>query len=204
MAESLPGQWLLGLCLILVLSGGAGIILSLAALIRPTRDLALTSFIARVIIVASIGLIAFSTVFPLYTYIEIQAGYLFSLVLSPAGPEAWQALGSEEEWLIYQRDGERIVHELFIRAMIPPLLRQPCYGSELGLCQIADQALGHLLSWKSYMIRVLVPSWSVVVGSGLVWYYTRKERPKLFKALLVSLGASLLFFAIFSMRGYLL
>jgi hypothetical protein len=204
MAESLPGQWLLGLCLILVLSGGAGIILSLAALIRPTRDLALTSFIARVIVVASIGLIAFSTVFPLYTYIEIQAGYLFSLVLSPAGPEAWQALDSEEEWLIYERDGERIVHELVIRAMIPPLLRQPCYGSELGLCQIADQALGHLLSWKSYMIRVLVPSWSVVVGSGLVWYYTRKERPKLFKALLVSLGASLLFFAIFSMRGYLL
>ena len=199
MTENLLGQWLLGLCLILVLSGGTGIILSLAALIRPIRDLALRSFTARVIVIAGIGLISFSTVFPLYTHFEVWAGYLFSVVPLPSVPEAREALDSEEEWLIYERDGERIVHELFIRAMIPPPLRQPCYGSEISLCQVADKALGHLLSWKRYLFRVLFSSCSVVIGSSLAWYYTRKERPKLFKALLVSLGVSLLFFSIFLM-----
>lgn len=201
MAEDLLGQWLLGLCLIFVLFGGSGIILSLAALLRPIRALALRRFIARVIIIAGIGLISFGTVFLLVTYIEVQAGYLFSLVLSPAGPEAQQALDSEEEWLIYERNGERIVRELHIRAMIPPPLRQPCYESDIRLCQVADKALGHLLSWKRYLFRVMVASWSVVIGSSLAWYYTRKQKPKLFKALLVGLGASLLFSLILLMMS---
>jgi hypothetical protein len=196
MTGNLLGQWLLGLGFIFVLCGGSGIILSLAALIRPVRALALRSFIARVIIIASIGLISFGTVFPLVTYSNVLIVYWSSLLPSGAGPEAQQALDSEEELLIYERNSERIIRELYIRAMIPPPLRQPCYESDISLCQVADKVLGHLLSWETYLRMVMLSSWSVVIGSSLAWYYTRKQKPKLFKALLVGLGAVLLFFLI--------
>ena len=72
-----------------------------------------------------------------------------------------------------------LIRELWLRRLVPPLLRRACYAGEETICRLADAVVAYMPeAWTgiAYLEEVgtaLVPALSTTV---LAWLWTRKRR----------------------------
>jgi hypothetical protein len=145
-----------------------GALASLVVLIPPIRKLGRRSRIARAAEVVVIGVVSFAISFGLFTRLGAEVAYIFSTIGTPP----WQE--------VYDPLRPAIVEELWMRELVPPPWRQPCYTSDTVVCQRADwatpggEASG---SWGAYLRGIGIYLVSSLAGGSLSWVFTRK-RPR--------------------------
>ncbi len=152
-----------------------GVFISLPALLRPVRRLCRRNLAARSAVLCGLGLVSFVLGFGGLTRLEAQATYSFGdmTVVDTYGPgESYVTYPLEE----YER---AIVRELSARLLLPPLLRQRCYTSEVRVCTEADKlvhATSEQWGWSSDLADVGLGSVSAVVTIILAWLSMRRSK----------------------------
>lgn len=145
-----------------------GALVSLVVLIPPIRKLGRRSSAARTAEVVIVGVVSLAVSFGLFTRLGAEVAYIFSTI----GPPAWEEVEDALK--------PAIVEELWMRALMPPPLVQPCYTTDTAVCQRADWAtLGGEVSgdWGVYLMSVGVCLVSLVTGGSLASVFTRHRRP---------------------------
>ena len=143
-----------------------GALVSLPVLIPPIRKLGQQSTTARVAEIVIIGLVSLAISFGLYTWLNAQVTYIFSTVGIPPWSQVEDPLAPA------------IVKELWIRRLVPPPLQQPCYTTDMAVCQRADWAPGDTAyaNWGAYLVNIGICLVSSLTGGFLAWSFTRHRQ----------------------------
>jgi hypothetical protein len=140
---------------------------------------------ARKGIVSGLGILAGIPTWLLVAYVGAEVTLIFS----------WTGVGDDfvnnQSSLIYPEEElqnwDVIRREVWLRSLVPPPLRAPCFtGNEIG-CQWADRlgfggkdSVGWTSGsamWLDYWLVLLIGfGFSAIVSGALVWYATRKKR----------------------------
>jgi hypothetical protein len=125
-----------------------------------------------------LALLAFLTVFTLSIYIDASLTYVFGEV-SPR-PHIW--VGSEIVGDVFseslRENRPAIIAELWVRYMIPPVVRQSCYTQNETVCTFADAFMDTSVDWLGILpnplvlVRVLL---SALVTGVTVSLFTRRR-----------------------------
>jgi hypothetical protein len=143
-----------------------GALVSLPVLIPPIRKLGQRSTTARVVEIIIIGLVSLVISFGLLTWLNAQVTYIFSTVGTPPWSQVENPLAPA------------IVKELWIRRLMPPPLQQPCYTTDMAVCQRADWAPGDTAyaNWGAYLMSIGICLVSSLTGGTLAWFLTRQKQ----------------------------
>ena len=173
MQVSDPGPYII-VVVVLVLVGA---LVSLLALLSPVRRLCRRSLVARIAAICILGLVSFVISFGLWTRLNAEAAYVFgTMVMADTfDPERIPTATWPPETLVNK---PFVIRELWMRLLIPPPVRQPCYADEAWVCGLADDVLpatSNRWKWQSYLRDVGMASVPVLTSSVLAWLFTRKR-----------------------------
>lgn len=126
-----------------------------------------------------IASISFLVSFAAWTRLSVEIGDQF-----PNIPIASHWIGEIPE---YQKNRSAVVNEVWIRRLIPLLLRQTCYTNQIEICDLADcfDSVSQLCPASSitnleierkrtdYLITVGICSVAALTGSLVAWRFTR-------------------------------
>jgi hypothetical protein len=146
-----------------------GALTSLVALIPPVRRRARGSAAAATALVVAVAVSALVISFVLYAALDARATYAFSIVGTPL----WQA--GEDPLL------RAVVRELWIRNLVPPPWRQPCYSRDAQVCQRANWVVPDSVAsddWDAYLKGVAICLVSSLSGCALSrrWIHRGRRR----------------------------
>jgi hypothetical protein len=162
------------LAFVLVLVGA---LVSLLALLSPVRRLCRRSLGSRIAVICILGLVSFVISFGLWTRLTAEAAYVFGtmVMVDTFDPERIPAATWPPETLVNK---PFVIQELWMRLLIPPSMRRPCYAGEAWVCGLADDVLpatSDRWRWTSYLQDVGVACVPVLTSSVLAWLFTRKR-----------------------------
>jgi hypothetical protein len=175
------GDSILPLIIVFLALALIGAFVSILVLIPPLREFGRRSKNGRVAIIAVVAILSLGISFGLLTRLNALVNYVFSLVSPPPTLEVVgdpPVLQPPEDPL-----RSKIIQELWMRELIPPVMRQPCYSPNTIVCQKADKVQDE---WKSgnpgaYWITLGICSLSSITGGVLAWVFTRKKRQAIFE-----------------------
>ncbi len=159
-----------------------GILLSLITLIPAVRKRAQSSLAGRVVTLLVVMILSVVVVFFVTTRLQVIVWY--AVVTTPQmGVEIHYDYPRQEFVSKYFEKRSAIVHETWIRVIVPPPLRQQCYTTEKDVCEFVDQfpEIRRVL-FQNYLQGVFFPLVMALVGSlpggALAWYFTRRKYPQ--------------------------
>ena len=155
------GTTILIFCGVIFILGLVGTLISLPVLLPPLRQLGRHSLAMRVTLIFLMSLISFMITFAALTYLTA------AVELTVYGLVRRDYITAE-----IQQHNRAVVHELWLRQMLPPLRVEACYTGQSAVCDLADE-INPFNQWYSYMGMVglsLIPAGTTAI---LVWLYTR-------------------------------
>jgi len=164
--------------IVIIVLAFIGALISLFVFLPPVRKLCRRSLPARGVTICIVGAVSFVIGFGLLTRLNAQVTYLFGTmaVVDTFGPG-----GAEVTW---PPDAEankpHVVQELWVRLLIPPGVRQPCYTSQAWVCDAADDVLpatSGRWGWQPYLRDVGIGCVPAVTSGLLGWSFTRRRAP---------------------------
>lgn len=108
----------------------------------------------------------------LLALIVFSIGLLMSTrVIAEINVAFYEAGGPHGKPLIPSEDRAKILHELWLRQLTPPLWEQACYSSEIHICLFAKKGDFQFISnvWQNLWIYLLAPITTCI----MVWRFTR-------------------------------
>jgi hypothetical protein len=151
-----------------------GALLALPARVPPIRKLARRFAAARVALIVILGLLSYLIVFMPLARLGADAIYTFGTWRGHGG----LGFGAITFFTEPQNIKSAIIDELWVRQMIPPPLRQPCYSPQAKVCQRADAiaAAAGPSNWDNGAYFQLAGTGLVSVAANvyLVWLFTRR------------------------------
>ena len=160
------------------------VLIGLAVLVPPLRKRAQHNSTTRWMEILLVGLVAFVICFGLWTFLKAQFDYLSpNIIVYPETPPSpypnWQT-----DWMA---EKPALVREFWVRALIPPSLRRPCYTSATNICHIAEYVLDLIFFWSPdrrqdenqlYWTLIGLAAFSALIGSAVAWLVTRPGKQK--------------------------
>lgn len=151
-----------------------GLLITWAAMLRPSfRTFGLRS-VGRTVEMLGFGLLAFALIwFPLTHYDAVAAlsGTDIAPRVAPASPSGRPTISSPEQ-------ESRVVSEIWIRHMLPPVSPSPCYTGDPSICSLADQFMSQssAVRWNvdSYILALLTGLIPAGFCAVIVWVFTRR------------------------------
>ena len=156
-----------------------GIAVALPALLTFIQELARSGTSARAKTVVVLGLLSFTTSFGLFAWMEAGA---MRVSVEMNNLRVYPSVQNGETKVERQPGTDYLSpgtdQELWIRLMIPPSLRQPCYAAAPLVCSSADAALAAFgrsqsdLDWTVSLAGTSLTS--LLTTSLLAWHFTRR------------------------------
>src|SRR6185503_7100207 len=127
---------------------------------------------ARVTLILILGLLACSISFGTITRLGAEVQFAFLTLRAYPEHESTPAMQAaiEEQ----QRNKRAIVHELWLREIIPPTIQSSCYTDNSFACDFVSNN-NVSSTWRAYWQSIGLGIISVVVCGVLVWRFTRQK-----------------------------
>jgi protein-S-isoprenylcysteine O-methyltransferase Ste14 len=151
-----------------------GALISLLALLSPVRSLCRRSTGARIAVICILGFVSLTVGFGLWTRLNAQVAYVFGtfVMVDTFDPDRIPTATWPPET---QENRPFVVRELWVRLLVPPAVRRPCYAREAWVCELADDVLpasSDRWNWTSYLQDVAVSCVPVLASTVLGWFFT--------------------------------
>ena len=149
-----------------------GVLLSLIALIPAIRKRTQNNRVERLVTILMIMALSAMIIILTLARIKTELYYEYS---------STSMVGSDiESWEGYEENRSAIVHETWIRFLIPPFLRWQCYTNNKVVCSFVNQisATEGLMRLDSYLWNLLFALALSLPGGMFARHFTRKDHPQ--------------------------
>jgi len=162
--------------IVIIVLAFIGALISLSALLPPMRRLCRRSLAARGVAICTVGALSFVIGFGLLTRLNAEVAYLFGTmtIVDTFGPGPAEVSWPPE----VEANKPYVAQELWVRLLIPPGVRQPCYTSRAWVCDAAEDVLpatSERWGWQPYLRDVGIGCVPAVTSGLLGWFFTRKR-----------------------------
>lgn len=159
-----------------------GVLISLVTLVPGIRKRTQNNLGVRVVALLSVMSLSMIIVFVANAALNVRADYLFAFIppMTPRQYEDYSSNKIAEFEAKFEQHHEAIIHETWVRTIIPPRLRQPCYTNEQDVCEFVDQFPKNRegMSLDNYLGRVKLALACSLVGGVFAWYFTGRKPPQ--------------------------
>ncbi|MFC1974916.1 hypothetical protein ACFLXQ_00790 [Chloroflexota bacterium] len=158
-----------------------GILLSLITLIPAVRKRTQNNVAVRIVTLLVVMILSVVVIFFVTKRLEVEVHYVFTFIPRMGLEEDYDYSYEEfnEFWAKYEKKRSAIVHETWIRVMVPPFLRRSCYTTEKDVCEFVNQfpETRKLLS-QNYLPGVAFVLALSLPGGVFAWHFTRRKYPQ--------------------------
>ncbi|MFC1974914.1 hypothetical protein ACFLXQ_00780 [Chloroflexota bacterium] len=157
-----------------------GILLSLIVLIPAVRKRAQSTLAVRVITILVVMILSVVVMFSVTKRLEVETFYVFLSIPSMGLEEDPYEAAIAGHWAKYEEKREAIVHETWIRVLVPPLLRRPCYTIEKDVYEFVDLLPKNIgpMSQNNYYRGIAFIVALSLPGGVFAWHFTRRKYPQ--------------------------
>ena len=151
-----------------------GLGVALLARLPAVRRRARARPAGRAGLIVGLGLLAFALAFVGWTRLNVKITFVFDSIIVDdiyPHPPNWQAD------LQVHRDA--LEQELWLRSLLPPALRRPCYSDQKIICRLAKDMETAQTRWfptsleQSYLESLGVAAVSALAAGLGAWWFTR-------------------------------
>ena len=159
-----------------------GVLISLITRIHTIRKRTQNNLMVRVFTLLSVVILSMIILSLAIKKLGMPTHYLFEFI-PPMIPEEYEdypydkIAEFEDE---FEQHQEAIIHETWIRVMLPPFLRGGCYTKEKDVCEFVDQFPGNkeIMSLDYYLRVIVFTQAHSLVGGVFAWHFTRRKPPQ--------------------------
>ncbi len=177
------GEYLLMLMGLFAVGSLPGVLLALITLIPAVRKRAQSDLAGRVVTLLAVMILSVVLMFFVTKRLGVKVHYIFTFIPRMGLEEDYEYSSGKfyAFWTKYEKKSWAIEHETWIRLMVPPLLREPCYTIDKDVCEFVDQLPENRELLSQDYARWFAQGFALAIalnlpGGALAWHLTHKKR----------------------------